>query len=49
MLWMLIGVYVLWGARSRLVAAAVYLVFTIPATVALILGPAIVLILQNPS
>ena len=47
MFWMLIGVYVLWGARSRLVAAAVYLVFTIPATIALFLGPAIVLILQN--
>jgi hypothetical protein len=49
MLWMLIGVYVLWGARSRMVAAAVYLVFTIPATIALLFGPAIVLILQNPS
>jgi hypothetical protein len=49
MFWMLVGVYVLWGARSRLVAAAVYLVFTIPATIALIFGPAVVLILQNPS
>jgi hypothetical protein len=49
MLWMSIGVYVLWRARSRLVAAFVYLVFTIPATIALIFGPAIVLILQNPS
>lgn len=47
MFWMLIGVYVLWGARSRLVAAVVYLVFTSPATIALILGPAIVLIVQN--
>ena len=47
MLWMLIGVYVVWGTRSRLVAAAVYVVFTIPAPIALILGPAIVLILQN--
>jgi hypothetical protein len=49
MLWMLIGVYVLWRARSRLVAGAVYLVFTIPATIAVIFGPAIVLILHNPS
>lgn len=47
MLWMLIGVYVLWSTRSRVVAAAVYLVFTIPATIALVFGPAIVLILQN--
>lgn len=49
LLWMSIGVYVLWSARSRLVAAVVYLVFTIPATIALILGPAVVLILQNMS
>ena len=49
LLWMLIGVYVLWGTRSRLVAALVYLLFTIPATIALIFGPAIVLILHNPS
>jgi hypothetical protein len=49
LLWMSIGVYVLWGARSRLVAAFAYVVFTIPATIALTFGPAIVLILQNAS
>jgi hypothetical protein len=47
--WMSVGVYVLWGARSRLVAGLVYVVFTIPATISLIFGPAIVLILQNAS
>jgi hypothetical protein len=45
--WMSIGVYVLWGARSRLVAGLVYVAFTIPATISIIFGPAIVLILQN--
>ncbi len=49
MFWMLIGAYVLWGARSRLIAAVVYLLFTIPATIALLFGPAIVLILQKPT
>ncbi len=47
MLWMLVGVYALWAARSRRIAGVVYLVFTIPATFALIVGPAIVLIIQN--
>jgi hypothetical protein len=49
LIWMSIGGYVLWGARSRLIAAVVCLVFTIPATIALIFGPAIALILENPS
>ena len=47
MVWMLIGVYVLWRTRSQLVPGLVYLIFTIPATIALLFGPAIVLILQN--
>jgi hypothetical protein len=49
MAWMLVGAYVLWRARSRLVAAGVYLIFTIPATLAVTLGPAIVLILLDAS
>jgi hypothetical protein len=47
LLWMSIGVAVLWGARSRVVAGLAYVAFTIPATIAVIFGPAIVLILQN--
>ena len=47
LVWMSIDVYVLWSARSRLVAGLVYVVFTIPATIALLFGPAILLILQN--
>lgn len=47
MSWMLIGAYLLWGARSLLTEALVYVVFTIPTTIAVILSPAIVLILQN--
>jgi len=45
--WMLLGVLVLWRARSRRVAALAYTIFTAPATVVLIYGPALILILQN--
>lgn len=45
--WMLMGAFVLWSARSRRVAAIAYTAFTFPATVALILGPALILIWQN--
>lgn len=48
-IWMLLGAYVLWHARSLRVAAIAYVLFTLPATFALILGPAVVLILQNLS
>lgn len=45
--WMLIGLYVLWNATTRWVEALVYTVFTIPATMAVLLTPALVLIMQN--
>ena len=47
LLWMLIGAYALWGVRSLLHELLVFLVFTLPATAALVFGPALVLILQN--
>lgn len=47
MFWMLIGAYVLWGARSVLTQAFVYVVFTIPATAVVLVSPAVVLILHN--
>jgi hypothetical protein len=46
-LWMLIGVVAIWDARSRVVELASLLVFTIPATIVTIFGPAIILIMQN--
>jgi hypothetical protein len=45
--WMLIGVVAVWDARSRAVELVSLLVFTIPATIVTILGPAIILIMQN--
>ncbi len=48
-LWMLIGVYVLWNARSPLIQGVVYAVFTIPALLGVIFGPATIPILQNLS
>ena len=47
--WMLIGVALVWGTRSRLTEMFVLLLFTIPATILLVLGPAVILILQNLS
>lgn len=47
MFWMLIGVYALWHAKSLFVELVAYLAFTVPAMFAVILGPAIVLIVQN--
>jgi|SRR5687768_15126526 hypothetical protein len=45
--WGAIGGYVVGTTSSPLVRLAAVLVFTLPACVALILGPAIILILQN--
>jgi hypothetical protein len=47
--WMLIGAALIWNAQSRVLETVVLLVFTIPATIFLILGPAVILILQNLS
>lgn len=47
MVWMVLGLVLTWDARSRLTQAVALLVFTIPATLFLVLGPAIVLIVQN--
>lgn len=45
--WMLIGVAIVWTARSRLAESLALVFFTIPATVAVVFGPAVILILQN--
>ena len=47
MSWALIGLGVIWDARSWLVDALSLVVFTIPAMLFMILGPAIILIVQN--
>ena len=47
LVWMLIGVVVIWDARSRLVEALVVTFFTIPATLLVVLSPALILIMQN--
>ena len=45
--WMLIGLGLVWDQRSRFVELLSLLLFTIPATIGLIIGPALILILQN--
>ena len=45
--WALIGLGIIWDARSWLVDALTLVVFTIPAMLFMILGPAIILIIQN--
>jgi len=45
--WMLIGVGLAWGARSLSTVLLALVLFTAPATLCLILGPGIILILQN--
>ncbi len=45
--WMLIGLGLVWDARSPLIKLLVLLVFTIPATLALVLGPAVILVMSN--
>ena len=47
MLWMLIGVVLIWDARSPAVQTLVLVLFTIPATVAVVFSPAVVLIILN--
>jgi hypothetical protein len=47
MVWMLIGVVLIWDARSRLVEALVLFWFTIPATLVVVFSPALILIMQN--
>ena len=47
MVWMLIGVALIWDARSRLVEALVLFWFTIPATLVVVFSPALILIMQN--
>lgn len=45
--WALIGLGIIWDARSWLVDALALVLFTIPAMLFMILGPAIILIIQN--
>ena len=45
--WALIGVAIIWHARSWLVDFLTVLLFTLPAIAFMIIGPAVVLILQN--
>jgi hypothetical protein len=45
--WALIGLGIVWDARSWLVDVLTLLVFTIPSMLFVIIGPAIILIVQN--
>ena len=47
MLWMLIGVAMIWDARSRLAESLGFILFTIPATLVVVFTPAVVLITLN--
>ena len=47
MVWTLIGVVLIWDARSRLVELLVLTLFTIPATILVVFSPALILIMQN--
>jgi len=47
MSWALIGLGIIWDARSWVVDALTLMVFTIPAMLFVIIGPAIILIIQN--
>ena len=47
MSWALIGLGIIWDARSWLVDVLTLVVFTIPAMLFMIIGPAIILIVQN--
>jgi hypothetical protein len=47
MLWMVVGVFAIWNARSKLVESLGLLMFTIPATVVVVFTPAVILALQN--
>jgi hypothetical protein len=45
--WMLIGLVLIWDTRSQLMQSLVLAVFTIPATLLIVLAPAVLVILQN--
>jgi hypothetical protein len=47
--WMLIGVVLVWDTQSLLVRSFVLVFFTMPATFAVVLAPAVILILSNLS
>lgn len=47
MLWMVMGVVVILNAESRLLESLALTVFTIPATVVVVVTPAVISILQN--
>ena len=47
MLWTLIGVVLIWDTVSKLVQGLVLFLFTMPATLVVVLAPAAVLIMQN--
>ena len=47
LLWMVVGVFAIWNAKSKLVESLALLMFTIPATVVVVFTPAVILALQN--
>jgi hypothetical protein len=47
MLWMLIGLAMVWRARTRSVEFIALVVFAIPATIVIVLAPPLILIMQN--
>jgi hypothetical protein len=47
LLWMAIGVTGIWEARSPAREVLYHLAFTVPATLAILISPAVILIMQN--
>ena len=47
MLWMVMGVVVIFNSESRLLESLALTVFTIPATVVVVVTPALIAVLQN--
>lgn len=45
--WMLIGVGIVWSTRSKLTEMLALILFTIPATILVVLGPALIRLWQN--
>jgi hypothetical protein len=46
-MWMLIGLVLIWDTRSQLIQSLVLALFTIPATLLVVIAPAVIVILQN--
>jgi hypothetical protein len=47
LVWATVGAWIMWTTHSRLTSALAMFLFTLPSLVGLVMGPAIILILQN--